>query len=181
MLALRREPGVSAHHPLKYRWTGQVMQPLVPSMAKRQFTAGETYRLEVWEERSIASHRQYFASIKEAWDNLPEHLAERFPTSEHLRKYALIRSGYRDERTIVATSKAEAGRIAAFVRPSADERYELVVVREATVTIYTPKSQSTRAMGRKEFQESKTKVLDLLAEMIGVDRTELDQNAGRAA
>ena len=127
----------------------------------------------------MRSHRYYFASVNEAHANLPEHLAERFATPDHLRKYALIKAGYRDERSIVATSKAEAQRVAAFVRPIDD--YALVVVFEAVVTIYTAKSQSVRAMGKAEFRKSIDAVLDIVSAMVGTSPDELRENAGRAA
>ena len=164
---------------MAFRWDGEVMIPRVPGVAQRQYEVGETYRLEVREERSTNSHNHFFASINEGWLNLPEHVAERFPTPDHLRKYLLIRTGYRDERTIVATSKAEAQRIAAFIRPM--DEFAVVTVREATVAVYTAKSQSVRAMGAREFAASKTAVLDALAAMIGVERKALEANAGKAA
>ena len=39
----------------------------------------------------------------------------------------------------------------------------MVTAREATVAVYTARSQSVRAMGAKEFQKSKSDVLDELA------------------
>ena len=145
----------------------------------RYYDADSVYRLEPREERSSNSHRHYFSCINEAWSNLPETLAERFPTAEHLRKYTLIKAGYFDARTIVAASTAEAQRIAAFVRPL--DEFAVVTAREATVAVYTARSQSVRAMGAKEFAASKNAVLDELASMIGTDSKTLAQNAGRAA
>ena len=110
---------------------------------------------------------------------LIQHLAERWPTPEHLRKWLLIKAGYHDERSIVAASKAEAHRIATFVKPLDD--YAIITVTEAVVTIYTAKSQSMRAMGKQEFGESKRKVLEMLSGMIGVSQEDLNANAGRAA
>ena len=78
-----------------------------------------------------------------------------------------------------AANKAEAQRIASFVRPL--DEFAVVTVREATVAVYTAKSQSARAMGRATFQKSKTDVLDALSEMIGVTTPQLQENAGRAA
>lgn len=164
---------------MRFRWTGTEMVPLVPRVAADRFTPGEAYFLEPWEPASQASRGHYFASLKTGWENLPEQLAERFPTPEHLRKYLLIRAGYRDERTIVAASNAQAQRIAGFVRPM--DEFAVVTVREATVIVYTAKSQSARAMGKAAFQRSKSDVLDALAALIGVERQALDQNAGQAA
>ena len=162
--------------PQRFDWTDEgVMRPKVPRLADKHFVVGLEYMLVPHEDRSMRSHRFYFASVNEAWKNLPEDMAERYPTADHLRKWALIKAGYRDERSIVASSKAEALRIAAFIRPM--DEYAVVVVREAVVRVYTAKSQSTRAMGKTEFGASKEKVLDILSAMIGTTAATLAANA----
>lgn len=168
--------------PITFRWDGEAMTPATPFMARladKTFVIGENYRLMEEHERSAASHRHYFAVIHDAWMNLPEEMAERFPTSESLRKFALIKAGYRDERTFVAGSRAEALRLAAFVKPIDD--FAIVTATGATVTIWTAKSQSVRAMGGKAFQESKQAVLDVIADLIGVSPETLSREAGQAA
>lgn len=165
--------------PLAFRWVGDAMVPLSPHLADGQYVVGEVYRLVPMEDRSEASHRQYFAAVNDAWRNLPEAMADQFPTSEHLRKWALIKTGYRDERSIVAGSKAEAQRMATFIEPM--DEFAIVTTSAATVTVWTAKSQSMKAMGKAEFQKSKGDVLDLLASMIGTDAAALQSNAERAA
>lgn len=154
--------------PLVFTWDGDAMVPLARfhNAANAQFTVGEAYRMDAIEERSAASHNHYFAALHDRWMSLPEHYGDRFPSVDHLRKYALIKAGYRDERSIVAGSKAEAQRLAAFLKPMDD--FAIVAVSEAVVTVYTAKSQSMRAMGKKVFQESKQAVLDTVDEMIGL-------------
>jgi hypothetical protein len=161
--------------PQYFTWDAErsVMAPRRKSLADRTYVDGEEYRLGVIEERSAASHSHYFAALHDAWMNLPEAQAERFQTVEHLRKYALIKSGFRDERSIVCASKVEAQRIAAFVTPM--DGYALVTVKDAVVVVYTAKSQSYRAMGKEDFQKSKTAVLDLVADMIGVTAKQLEK------
>jgi hypothetical protein len=156
-------------------WDGEHFDPLGRFKKKcdQDFVVGQVYSLEVILERSDNSHRHYFAAVHQSWMNLPEREAERFPTSEHLRKYCLIKAGFCDQRSIACTSKAEAQRIAAFVMPM--DSYALVTVKDAVVVVYTAKSQSYRAMGKEDFQKSKTAVLDLLAEMIGVTRGLLEK------
>lgn len=162
-----------------FDWDGEVMRPRNPKMADRYYTVGEEYRLVPHEERSHRSHAHYFASINEAWKNLPEEMADRFASPEHLRKFVLIRCGYRNERTLIAASEEQAAELAAFIAPMDD--YALVHVDGKLVTVYTAKSQSMRAMGKKDFAESKNKVLDYLAAMIKVSREELEKNAEMAA
>lgn len=168
--------------PLPFRWDGEALVPLNQHWAKRAdaaYTIGETYTLVPHEERSANSHRHYFASVREAWEQLPEDVSRHFPTPEHLRKHALIQTGFRDERSIVCASKSEARRVAAFVSPMDD--YAAVVIHEAMVVVMTAKSQNLKAMDRRTFADSKDKVLALLDEMVGVSAGMLSHEAGRAA
>lgn len=166
-------------YPVSFLWKDGVMIPLQPRLADRYYVVGETYRLEPREDRSQASHGHYFASVDEAWKNLNDHDAERFATADHLRKWALIKAGYRDERSIVCASKAEALRVAAFIRPVDD--FAVVTAVNTVVTIYTAKSQSMRSQGKAEFQKSKDRVLDIVSAMIGVGADDLKKNVGKAA
>ena len=168
--------------PLQFTWTGEALEPSTSwaaIQANKQFVVGERYPMEVHQGRSAASHNHQFAAITEAWKNLPDEYAERFPTAEHLRKYALIKGGYCEQRQIVCASKAEALRLAAFIKPM--DTYALVTARDAVVTVYTAQSQSRKAMGGKQFQESKEAVLDYVAGLVSVSRDELERNAGQAA
>lgn len=160
-----------------FDWDGDAMVPRA-AFKKRcdeEFVVGEIYRLEAREERSINSHRHYFAAIREAWINLPEHMAERYASPEHLRKTALIKAGYRNERAIACTSPAEAVKVAAFLTPI--DEYAVVVVRGNVVYHLTAKSQSMKAMGKKEFGESKEAVLNAVAALIDVTPEELRKSA----
>jgi len=167
--------------PIPFQWDGEAMVPAASYRRRcdREFVVGAYYHLVQHEERSAASHAHYFASVAEAWRNLPEALAERFPSPEHLRKYALIKAGYADERSIVCASKAEAQRVAAFIKPL--DSYAIVTASEAVVKVYTPQSQSMKAMGKAAFQASKDAVLNILGEMIGATSDQIQRNAREAA
>jgi hypothetical protein len=163
------------------RWTGMAFEPLPRdrSACLQAYETGRCYRMTEHQDRSRQSHDHYFAALAEAHGNLPEHVTARLPTPEHLRKFALIRTGFADNRTLVASSKAEAMRLAAFLRPM--DEFAIVTVEGATVSVWTAQSQSMRAMGRARFQDSKTKVLDCVASMIGTDPGTLSREAGKAA
>jgi hypothetical protein len=167
--------------PIIFEWDGESMVPLTRfnKRCNDQFVVGERYTLVVSEDRSAVSHRHFFATVTEAWHNLPEDLAERFPTSDHLRKYALIRAGFRDERSFACHSGEEARRLASFIKPMDD--FAVVTVSESLVCVYTAKSQSLKSMGKKDFQASKDAVLRILSELIGTDATTLRDNVGKAA
>jgi hypothetical protein len=154
--------------PVYYQWDGEHMIPLdrFRHRCDEQFVVGETYRLIVEEERSSISHNHFFAALHEAWKNLPEEVAERFPSAEHLRKWALIKNGYADERTIVCDTPNDAKKTAAVFAHF--NEHGIAVVKGRVVSILTAKSQSVRAMNKKVFQESKQAVLDTIAGMIGV-------------
>lgn len=160
--------------PLTFDWDGEVMRPVHPRRADVHYVVGGQYRLAPYEERSRASHNQYFAAVHEAWQNLPEDMVERYPTDDHLRKWALIKAGYREERSIVCDSPAAAEKVAAFIRPIDD--YAVVVARDNVVVVYTAKSQSYRTMNKQEFQQSKERVLDVLAQVIGASTEDLKRN-----
>jgi hypothetical protein len=167
--------------PIIYEWMGDTMTPLprFRGLCDRHFVVGGTYSLVETAEASTATRNHFFAALHDAWQNLPEQEAARFPTPEALRKYALIQCGYRDERSIVCASKADALRVGTFVRPF--DEYAVVIVREAVVLVLTAKSQSAKAMGKDEFQKSKSEVLDFVAAMIHVSPAQLAVNAGQSA
>jgi hypothetical protein len=120
-------------------------------------------------DRSTNSHNHYFATITDAHETLPDELREIYPTPEHLRKKALIRKGWRDEREFVCESKAAAERLAAFMKPL--DGYAIIEARESVVRVWTAKSQSKKGMpGKGEFQRSKQDVLDFIDDLLGVER-----------
>ena len=175
----QQAPAGAALPPVPFFWDGEAMRPRLPKLADRLYVIGEVYPLAPDWPRSKKSHDHYFALVAEAWKNLPEDQAERWPTEEHLRKWALIKAGYRDERTHVCASRAEAQRLRAFIKPIDD--MAIVLANAGVVTVYTAQSQSLKAMGRRVFQESKDRVLAILSEVIGSDVASLRNNAEAVA
>jgi hypothetical protein len=167
--------------PVVFQWTGEAMVPLARfhNVANAQFTVGEYYRMEALEERSLVSHRHFFACVHDAWLNLPDKIAVDFPTDDALRKHALILTGFREERKFVASSPIEARKIAAFIKPR--DEYAIISVNGNIVIEWTAKSQSMKAMGKQAFADSKDKVLGFVADLIGVAPETLAANARRAA
>jgi hypothetical protein len=92
-----------------------------------------------------------------------------------LRRWALIKAGFRNERTIVCASRAEALRVAAFLQPALPDA--VISVSGATVVELTAQSMSMRAMGKERFQEAKDGVLNILADLIGVEPEALGKRA----
>ena len=167
--------------PLLYKWDGESMRPIgrFAREADANFVIGANYRLGVIEERSEISHDHQFAWVAEAWKNLPEDLAEQYPSPTHLRKRALIQAGFYTEMAIDAGSHAAAIRVAAGFR-SHDE-FVVAVIHGSIVLVRTAKSQKKRLMGAKDFQASKTAIMEIIAQMIGVSPDTLERETGRAA
>lgn len=147
--------------PIIYRWTGEKFEPSTnyqAHLAGQRYEEGQLVALTEFHQRSDKSHDHYFATLHDMWVNLPEELSRDFDNSEILRAHALIRTGYCNKRQLVCGSKAEAIRMAAFMRPALP--LAIVEVDGAVVTEWTAESQKYRAMGKKRFQESKDAVLD---------------------
>lgn len=157
---------MTADRPQAFFWDGEAMKPRSPRLADKAYCVGETYWLVPHEERSTATHNHEFAWLKDAWLNLPEDMAEQCPTQEHLRKRALVDAGYYNETVTDAGSNAAALRVASSMR--AMDEFALVIVRGPLVVMRRPKSQSRRAMGKQEFQESKTAIIETISAMIGI-------------
>ena len=169
--------------PILCEWTGESFVPASGFWARKAdaaYVVHEKYQMVEQNERSTATHNHFFAVVAEAWKNLPERYTDASwaQSPEHLRKYALIRKGYSNSQTLVCSSRAEAMRVAAFLRPI--DEFAVVTVNEAAVTRYTAKSQSRKAMGKEVFQESKQAVLDYLDDLLTLPRGTL-QKEGKAA
>lgn len=165
--------------PLAYEWVGDAMVPLprFRTLCDKQFVCHEVYKLDVVEDRSLASHNFYFACLSAAWKNLPEDIAPRYPTMDRLRRRALIRCGYADERTFIFDTEADAVRLAGIIQ--AYDEDAVLLVKGRTVHVFTAKSQSMKAMGKKDFEASKAAVLDVVSKLIGVSAATLSAQAPR--
>lgn len=138
---------------------------------------GEIVHVSIERARSGQSHKHQFAWLKDAWLNLPED-AQSQPwaeTPETMRKHALIATGFHTVTVLDCRAKATAQRVKAAL-VSAEARghgYALGQVQGAIVRVWTPESQSMRAMGKDRFQQSKTAIMDWIADKIGCTAEEL--------
>lgn len=154
----------------------------IPLASHKRYVAdtygdGEVVTLSLVEERSPQSHRFYFSVVNKAFENLPEDLADRFRSANHLRKIALIRAGYRSEITINFDTVEDAQKAGTVLQAIDD--FAIVSVYGTSVTRWEAETQETRVMGRERFEASKNAVFNVLAEMIGVDPTTLLSEAER--
>lgn len=149
-------------------------------VAKRQYGEdGSEHTLTPLEERSMASHNQYFAAVGEGFKNLPEEIAPRFPSVEHLRGWLLCETGWCDEDEFTVDDEHSRKSLIKWIRD--ESPYAQIHQRGSKVLVRRPKSQSMAAMKKQAFQDSKRDVLDLLESMVRVPKGTLMREAGRSA
>ena len=158
--------------PMKYEGNG-IFRCLHPNRIRLE--TGSVHGWQMAEHRSKASHDHWFAIVNEAWKNLPEELADDFPSPEFLRKYALIKAGFCSETRIVCANNSEAMTLA--TKAKAMDKFALVAIDGKSVTIWTADSQRKDAMGRKLFQEAKERAIDVISQLIGTDAATLKEAA----
>ena len=153
-------------------WIGNSLVPIArfAAQARERFVSGERYIVTVQDQRDWVGHRAYMAQINQLFKNWPE--SERqFDSATALRKWALIRCGFRSERRFVAANKAEAQRLARFL--SAGEPYVEFSLVDNIVIEWRALSQDAHSMGAKEFAKSKTDVIEFLCQIVGVTPDDL--------
>ena len=164
---------------IRARWQNGTLRPMTNTPL--DLDEGETVFVEIERARSAVSHKHQFAWVKDAWASLPESL-QQMPwaeTPEILRKHALIATGFHQTYMIDCGSNASARCVkAALVAAEAGSHgYAIGRVTGPVVQVWTPQSQSMRAMGREKFQESKQAILDWIAAKIGVSPEDLRRAA----
>jgi hypothetical protein len=154
-----------------------VPMPRFRRQCDEQFVIGEEYPLTILEARSRNSHNHYFASLHEVWKNLPEEIAQEFPSPEHMRKWALCKTGYSTMKNFVCETNEHAVSLAAFCRSV--DTYAVIELRGNIVRIHEANSQSAAEMGGEEFQKSKQAVFDKLSELIQVPVGQIRREGAR--
>ena len=157
-------------------WNGMAFVPdgnSARDAACRSYRMGQPVTLFVMQERTERTHNHQFAWLDDAVENMPERFdGEPWAASaEHLRKYALISTGFFNVKSIATDGQAEAERWAA-VMQSLDP-FSVVAIRGDVVHLFTAQSQSMKAMGKERFQRSKTAILNFVANIIGTTPEEL--------
>jgi hypothetical protein len=161
------------------------MRPLQRFLGKLREVCivGAVYRLEP-SRRSKRSHDHQFAWLGEAFKNLPEELKDKHESAEHLRKWALCMTGYCYKLSFVCQSRREANKLVFFAL--AHNEYAIIDITSldeadpegpCILVSRIAESQSRAAMGGTRFQQSKTDVLNKLADLIGTTPDALERSA----
>ena len=123
--------------------TFRVSPRFIPKVIEH-FGEGEVVLMAQVEERTEVSHNHEFAWLRDAWATLPESIADDYPSPEHLRKRALIATGWATMRDYVCASRAEATRLAATLKSELDA-YALIIASEAAAWCAFAAPRASRA------------------------------------
>lgn len=151
-----------------WRWNGKVMTPMPRFIrqAETEFEVGGIYRMNVQHDATARHSAWYHIELGKRFDSLPERFDGRWADVEEFRKWALIKCGFYDLKTIPCDSHDDALKVAATAKAADD--YSIPKVVENTVLIATPKSQKTPKMGKVIFHASTEAVLALADELLGI-------------
>ncbi len=154
-------------------WDGEAFYPEARFQwqCQQDYAVGEKYQFEALPMRSVASHNHYFAALTDAWLNIREDYPRKFPSPEHLRKWALVETGHCTENVTVYDTSKDARQAATRIRVR--DAYVVMQVKGNVLYEWEPLSQAVLAQDPEKFQKAKTAVLDLLASMIGVKQKQL--------
>ena len=87
--------------PVTFIWTADgrmAPMPRFKRMCDQQFVVGEEYPLQILEARSRRAHNHFFASVHEAWKNLPEDVATDMPSPNILESLRFAKLAGRRKR-----------------------------------------------------------------------------------
>ena len=175
---------MSTEYDVVCTWHGDALKPSTKTFAKlldEQLVIGERYIVQIEAQRNWVAHRAYMATVGELYKNWPESAERQFESRDHLRHWALIRTGHCTRSEHVCETHAEAIRLAAALR-SVVPYCEIAVARNLVLRL-TAQSQKSLAMGAKEFKQSCNDVIEFLCEYVGVTEQQLKErrSADRAA
>ena len=159
--------------PQPFRWDGEAASA-APARSRSRVCRRAGIHARRRGTALAQQHRMFFASVTECWRNLPDDLADEYPDAETLRKKALIRCGFRDERSIVCASKAEPFASPLFIAPI--DRYAIVVQANAVVRVWTARTSPFAQWEKPSSGRiASRKVLAFCADLIGVSVGDLQK------
>lgn len=118
-------------------------------------------------EQSDAARRRFFAIMRDAHANMPDHWRTLLPSPEHLRKFILCRTGHCDSTATTCGNKKMAANVAALARKL--DAFAVVDVVGSIVTVATARSMRKRACPKAVFMPLSEKAYAYLNEMLGYD------------
>lgn len=178
---------------IRCRWDGERFTP-EPQDARRArgfFIAGNAYVLDADDPISHKERSFYHAQIKDAWDNLNDITKASLGSADNLRKWALIKSGWRVENQVFGPDRAWAiwtehfhkkrsGEYTTVITTAPENESDLWSVKILQARTQKVGNPEEGYMTREEWKQSKDDVLFVVSQMIGVSKGTLaKQGRGR--
>ena len=129
---------------------------------------GKNYDVNVVLPTTQKSRGHFFCSLAEAFSNLPEAVRLDIPSVEHLRKRALIHTGWAHKFVIPCSSGKGLKNLWRLMRET-DEYVVCIEKPDNVLEVYKARSMSSREMQRTEFQRCKDDVLKYAWGLVGID------------
>jgi len=159
-------------------------------ICRQSFEKGETYRMTDDPQRSEEHHNWFFAVAAKAWENLPEKIAPRYPSPEHLRKSILVKIGHCDIYEHALESRSEARALAMICRihermTNADgQSYAVLCLQDTCLRVATAKSIKLKrrdgtGLSKEEFKPIAEAFVHELSGLLGCDAAELLEGVDR--
>jgi hypothetical protein len=148
------------------------------AQADRELVVGQRYIMEAVDEEQSARDRAYHASIRDAWVNLPESMAEQFSNATDFRRWLLVECGFCDVAKLAFASSKAANAALPFLQSGGAQ----LAVVGSVVVVKRPWSQKLRGgMDKETRRRSYRETQDLASSLIGVRPEDLQRESGRAA
>lgn len=158
--------------PARMKWQNGILMPVGRTAYATLSDAmedGKIYDIEIVQERSQKSHGHFFASLSEAFSNLPELHRLDIPSIEHLRKRALIHTGWAHTFKIPCASGRAMNDLWKLMRETDEYVVCLPDPKTHVLTVYKARSMSKKEMRPKEFQQCKDDVLKWAWGLVGME------------
>ena len=137
--------------------------PRFRKLCDELFAVHAEYAMIEHHGRNMRQHRAYFAALNDVFDNLAEEYEGIYPSSEHLREWALCQTEFCTVTHEAYETRKDAMQAAKAVRKVAP--YAVISVAGSTLVTKHAMSQSVRVMGKETFEASCKAVLDVVVGM----------------
>jgi hypothetical protein len=117
-------------------------------------------------EHNDPMRRAFFATLRDIWKSLPDHVQGNYSSQEAFRKAALINAGWCDTDMTVCGSSKAAHEVKALVMKL--DRYAVTVIKGAVIQTFRARSMAKKACPKAVFQEVADRALHWANLQVGI-------------
>ena len=137
-----------------------------------------------WQHRSDADHRMLHAIVSLAYTNWPETHEFEPMGRDHLYGWLLIKSGWHEPPIDIESRKPEiiTSTLAA-IGPIVAKRFHCIQVLPTAkgVRVLFPKSLDYKSAGKRQFEDIRSKIYEVIESVLGVSVDQLKREAQKEA